>query len=202
MTDIHDMIDALIDGTIEAGEIITLGSAMSEDAGVRALVERALWQQRKIAGGAKCLSEVAARIDVPARRVAGREPQRVRMRARLVPCTGWAAAAVLAIVLALPFSGATNERPDAMTMPVALTTDEAFAEYIAAGLERGDVIQELLPQTLRIEPTNGDRVEVTFVRRILEKRSVEDLYRFGQDEHGRIVAVRVPATTVSKQQSL
>lgn len=202
MTDVHDMIDAMIDGTIGAGEIITLGSAMSEDAGVRVLVERALWQQRKIAAGARCLSEVAAGVDLRERRAASAQTQSVGVRARIVSFAGWAAAAVLALVLILPFSSETNRRPDLVTMPVALTTDEAFAEYIAAGLERGDVIQELLPQTLRVEPTDGERVEVTFVRRILERRAVESLYRYGQDEYGRIVAVRVPATTVSKQQSL
>ncbi len=202
MTDVHEMIDAVIDATIEAAGIIALGSAMSEDAGVRLLVEQALGQQRKIAAGAKCVSEVAAGVDLPGIHAASAQTQSAGVRGRIVSLAGWAAAAVLALVLVLPFSTETVERPDLVTMPVALTTDEAFAEYLAAGLERGDVIQELMPQTLRVEPIDGDRVEVTFVRRILERRAVEDLYRYGQDEYGRIVAVRVPAKTVSKQQSL
>lgn len=73
---------------------------------------------------------------------------------------------------------------------------EAFDEYLRVGQKAGRVVGEM-PEWVMVEsnPAPGGRgFEVVYLRQILEKRTVPDLYRFGADESGRgtLVPVGLP----------
>lgn len=67
------------------------------------------------------------------------------------------------------------------------SADDAYAHYLNRGKETGIVVEESpAPVLLRMEPLAGDSgYEVLFLRQTIERRTVKDLYRFGQDEFGQ-----------------
>ncbi len=123
---------------------------------------------------------------------------------------GWAAAAVLAIGF---YSGRLNPAPQRSTNPNAQSaglgspllsstpsiTEDHLARYLDQGHEEGRVVGELPDKVLiRATPTtlqNGTiGYDVYYVRQILERVQVPDLYTFGatQDELGRATMQPVP----------
>jgi len=128
------------------------------------------------------------------------------LRPRVVAWVGWAAAAALAIVL---WSG---QRPNANTggpltpnsntgthVPVnsaglgGYSPDELLQAYLDKGKVEGNVLGEL-PDKVLLETrpaAEGGGYEVLFIRTILERTNVPELYEFGaQDEAGRPVLAR------------
>lgn len=127
-------------------------------------------------------------------------PTHVRTWSRLGSLTGWGVAACLAVMLfgggrfgASPtLQGGTNT---AGILPASYTInnpDDAVKAYLDVGKKQNAVIGEL-PQRLLVEsrPAENGRVEVIYVRQFVERAEVNDLMRFGQDESGRPVPVRV-----------
>jgi hypothetical protein len=114
---------------------------------------------------------------------------------------GWAVAAVLALAFLGNRVGVIN-----MNAPAANTAgltsipanyfqvnnpDDALALYRTQGKQAGRVIAEV-PVLLESRPAaTGRGFEVVYVRQILERAQVNDLYRFTQDEANRPVPVRV-----------
>lgn len=113
---------------------------------------------------------------------------------------GWAAAACLALLWGLGIEpGDTTGRGQVAGIgPVAVRPagpDEAFEQYLVAGREAGTVIDEV-PDRVVVQATpleDGRRVEVLYLRQILEREVVDQVYRMTQDETGaeRPVPVRI-----------
>lgn len=122
---------------------------------------------------------------------------------------GWAAAAVLAIGF---YSGRLNLPQNSTIAPVtaglgnqvvpttlASPTEDHLARYLDQGHEEGRVVGELPDKVLiRATPTamkdGSIGYDVYYVRQILERAQVPDLYTFGatQDELGRATIQPVP----------
>lgn len=110
---------------------------------------------------------------------------------------GWALAAVLVLAFAVRFSTPTDgngtvHRPAggaANIMP-----SEALNQYLTVGRENGSVMGEMPRKVLlQTRPlTEGSGYEVIFIRQIVERTEVPDLYQYaGQDELGQPTLVRL-----------
>lgn len=78
--------------------------------------------------------------------------------------------------------------PSVMT-PGYSSPDDALAEYLRLGKEQGQVVAEL-PQRVVVESRpapGGAGYEVLYLRQVLERAVVSDLYRTGVDDAGRRV---------------
>lgn len=146
---------------------------------------------------------VAERVDVPA--VALRGAGVDESWARRIPRLGWGIAALLALALV---SQMVSNRGSAGTQQAGLgptgasfkTPDDAMDAYLKIGRDSGQVVGEL-PQRYVLETrpaADGKGYEVLYVRQVLERRRVDDMYKVGADETGRPVLVpcspALPAT--------
>jgi len=145
---------------------------------------------------------VSERVELPPMRL--RAPER---RLRLVGTWGgWAAAAGLALAWIM---GVQPPAPDpgdgtqqAGPIPGAgwssgqgPSVEEAFDQYVRAGRESGRIVR-VDPELRGIDSTpleNGAGVEVIYLRRVLERAVIDDVYRYATDDLGRVVPVRVEA---------
>lgn len=149
-------------------------------------------------------ARIADSIDLPmdearSLRLAGR----VR---RAVSWGGWAMAAVVALAFMTqgrgstpPGQGTTNTagwRLPEGTIPVS-TPDEAYDAYLELGRQQHRFVEEA-PTPLLVETRllQDGRLEVHYVRRVVERVTVRDLFEVGVgvDETGRAVPIRVRAT--------
>jgi hypothetical protein len=140
---------------------------------------------------------VVNQVDVPmhtemVRRLSG--------RIRLVGVWGgWLAAACVGLMWA---SG--NRSAPGGTTQAGLTSMQALQEYLDKGQSTGKVLGELpekvLVQARPMTDDSGksiDGYEVVYVRQILERTVVKDLYRFGKDEAGEMRPIRMEMRPVS-----
>jgi hypothetical protein len=132
---------------------------------------------------------------------------------------GWMIAAVLAVgFVALSLrtgegplgawrgEGARTQAPAAAGLlgagglvdaPVPATADEALQSYLRLGKQTGRVVAEV-PQRIILEqrPLAGGGHEVLYVRQVIERAVVGDMYSLGQDDAGQ--PVMVPALEPSR----
>lgn len=114
---------------------------------------------------------------------------------------GWAAAAAFAVLLyrgAPPQQVTPTGRPQAAslfvndTSPAVASPAEALDLYVTRGQQTGRVIAEL-PEKILVKATpvsddDGDRLEVVYIRQIVERTTVPVLYRFAPDDTGQLLA--------------
>ena len=68
--------------------------------------------------------------------------------------------------------------------------EDALAQYLRAGLKEGRIVRELPFITLDVRPhSDGRGAEVIYLRRLLERATIDEVFTIGKDEHGRMVAV-------------
>ncbi len=114
---------------------------------------------------------------------------------------GWLAAACLVLLWSLGINPLATTGGDAGQaagiMPTAAqqAPDEALQGYLDAGRRAGRVIDEV-PERVVVEARpleDGRRVEVLYIRQILEREIVDQVYSLTQDETGaeRTVPVRL-----------
>lgn len=110
---------------------------------------------------------------------------------------GWAVAAALALVTGWQFVAAngrvsaTGKEPIQAAGILNVTTPEkALDAYYELGKKAGVVVTEL-PQRYVLESRSlpDGRQEVLYLRQVLERSIVNDVYRVGTDERGRPVLV-------------
>lgn len=103
---------------------------------------------------------------------------------------GWAAAAAIALAWAGASSfnfvpGGPATQTGAM-VPMSMGTDELINRYLDTGKKEGRVIAELPMVMVESRPLEGEKgSEVVYLRQVLERVKVEDIYRLGADELGR-----------------
>jgi hypothetical protein len=110
--------------------------------------------------------------------------------------SGWlTAAAVIAVFAVIRFNDSAqpglNSNPGSNVHTVGLlsdaTADEAWTAYLAKGREAGLVVAEV-PTKILIESRpapSGEGVELLYLRQVVERTIVPDLYEFtGKDESG------------------
>ncbi len=118
-------------------------------------------------------------------------------RPHLLRWSGWAVAALVALawVSGLSNFGSTGTMTAGLG-PSTLTAAEHYQSYLDQGRREGwvfdEVPEKILVQTRQL-PT-GDQIEIIFLRQILERTTVPDLYQYqGEDESGRPTLVRFQA---------
>ncbi len=118
---------------------------------------------------------------------------------RLGAWTGWAVAAMVAIVSWVQFNSISNPgmSPGGSSLQTAglpiQSAGQAFQAYLEKGRETGQVVGELPDKLLvNTRPSlSGTGFEVIYLRQVMERATVPDLYQFsGQDEAGRPTLVR------------
>ena len=125
---------------------------------------------------------------------------------RVAAFVGWAVAAVLAVALwsgiqpsantGGPVPVKSNDRAPNQPQTASLAgfaPAELLQAYLDRGKDEGQVLGELPDKVLLETRPNaqGDGYEVLFIRTILERTSVPELYEFGsQDESGRPVLAK------------
>ncbi len=116
-------------------------------------------------------------------------------RLQLLRWSGWAVAALVALAWV---SGLSNVQPtgngfQAGVGSQVLSAADLLERYLVQGRREGRVFDEVPEKILvqsRPSPT-GDAVEVIFIRQILERMTLPDLYQYqGEDESGRPTLVR------------
>lgn len=116
---------------------------------------------------------------------------------------GWLVAASLGVVMltgwragsgqTLNPSGTLGGRLQASGIPAGWTSEDVARAYVLRGQDEGRVYGEL-PERLLLEARpreNGSGYDVTYVRQFVERAQVKDLMKFGQDEAGQRMPVRV-----------
>lgn len=126
-------------------------------------------------------------------------PERFRLgeRTRMVAMWGgWAAAAAVALAF-VTNRPAEQARVLTAGQPAVLSAADALSQYLAQGRKEGSVINEMPEKVLvHTQPgADGNGYEVVYLRMIMERESVPDLYRFTRDELGQRVPLKmtVPA---------
>lgn len=108
---------------------------------------------------------------------------------------GWAAAAIVVLAWATgsELAEQRSQRPggqQAGLIPQFGSPDEALEAYIDRGQEVGRVISEVPePVVLRTHPRSDGAIEVVYLRQIMERKIVRDVYRWGADEVGNPVVI-------------
>ncbi len=120
--------------------------------------------------------------------------------ARIAPWAGWAAAASVAIIWGVGMFAPRAARPGdgLVSKPETggnirlVSTDDAWDEYVRKGKEDGVVVGEVPGRVVisEVPRTDGSGCEVTYVRQVVERRVVTDMYRVGHRESGAPVLVR------------
>ncbi len=109
-----------------------------------------------------------------------------KFRTRLQAWTGWAAAAAVALAWLTAGGVLRSDTPASnvagWTPP---TTDEAYEQYQMLGLAEGRVLGELPKVMIQLERLENGQAEITYLRRVLERRMVTDVYEPGVDVYGR-----------------
>lgn len=116
-------------------------------------------------------------------------------RPQLLRWSGWAVAALVALawVGGLRTVQPTGNGFQAGTGSQVLSAADLLDRYLVQGRREGRVFDEVPEKILvqsRPSPT-GNAVEVIFIRQILERMTLPDLYQYeGEDESGRPTLVR------------
>lgn len=115
-----------------------------------------------------------------------------RFRSRLQVWTGWAAAAAVALAW-VTADGLLSRTPEGQNVAgvgsgawaAPANSEEALERYQLMGLAEGRVLGELPLVMIQAERREDGGTDVTYLRQILERRTVTDIYEPGVDEQGR-----------------
>jgi hypothetical protein len=120
---------------------------------------------------------------------------------------GWAVAACVALAW-IAFSALTpppvppmNEQPQFAL--ASYTADDALEHYLWTAGQEGRIVAELPSLMVESRPMADGRLEVYYVRQLLERDEVASVYEITEDEHGQPAAVPVsPAFFQREEMSL
>jgi len=126
-----------------------------------------------------------------------------RRAALLVGSLGWAAALLVGFLWAgSPFLGISPE-PEEPESTASAGADAAWANYLAQGLAEGRVVRELAPWMLEARPSaDGASLEVLFVRRTIERATVDEVHEVCEDDAGRFTSHPVPVVRLVSSEPL
>lgn len=190
------VISRIVDGRAGPEDWSALERLARADATVYSELARAQRDHALLSGAVVAEISRADEIGIPAHDAASYKLVS-RMRAAGA-WGGWAAAAAVAIAWmgGLP-AGGFGERGSAGNQASMLpfgSASDALDAYLDLGKKDGRVIQQLPGKVLVEDPrpaADGQGYEVIFIRQIVERERVPDLYRFSRDETGGLTAVPV-----------
>lgn len=208
------LISRVVEGRAQAGDWMHLRTLVGGDPEIwhdLALSQaQALSLQRELGAALACADEVGlpeagSRVVHRPHDREGSDPLPYAAGRRLRAGLPWALAACLGLALfanmnatparvnSLPGAGTQSAGLGAVLEPASAagpaTADAALADYLRLGKEQGSVVAEL-PQRVVVESRpapDGKGYEVLYLRQVLERAVVNDLYRTGVDDAGRRV---------------
>lgn len=122
----------------------------------------------------------------------------VRMRG-LVHWGGWMAAAILALVW-MATDPRLQQAPEGVLLEPTARTESVDVPHSAQ--PASEVVRELPNVMMETRPIPGsDRVEIVYLRRVIERAVVSDAYTVGRDETGRPLRVRADLTQFAPRRS-
>lgn len=197
MNRLDELIDASLDNTLDADSLIELAALVQRGTSSRDRFNTSMRAERDMSRGLDSLINIAKRSDLPTRR---RQARSNAPRIHTIALRLSQAAAVLLLTVTawivssrLAHSSQINHAPTE-----GMSASAALLAYMQAGVAEGRVVRELTPITVELHPTQAG-MEVVYIRSILERALIEDIYRLGRDEHGRFIAVRSDAPTTPAQ---
>lgn len=192
------LISRIVDGSTDPGDWDELQAIAAEDPGaLRRLAES---QRRETALRAQFQEALVSADEVE---LPGEHAETVyAFRSRLRGWAGWSAAAVIAIAW-LTAGGLIRPAPSGQTIagwaPPG-SAEEAYRRYQLLGYTEGRVIGELPLVMIQTERLESGQAQVTYMRRIIEKRSVTEIYEPGVDESGNPTLVPAPLAPAPPEQ--
>jgi len=182
------LINRVVDGSASAEDWAELESLASADPGVWRGLGEAQRQHAALSAGVADALAIADGVEAPVEYAGGAD----RYSARWRVWGGWAAAAALALAWGasrglLPSQQAPGGQTAGLT-PAGWSSERAFDEYMARGLEEGRVLAEL--PTVMVDAArpadDPDATDITIMRRVIERRRVRGAYSVGVDELGQL----------------
>lgn len=192
------LVSRVIDGEQDPGEWDELTARAEQDPSLWRTIAEAHRDHASFARGVNTAVGAAEAIEPPVRPEQGRLPHAVaRPRAALLlgAWGGWAVAAVLMITWSVRFPEPVAM--DGRIQEAGIGTSVPAADLLQAYLDRGrqeDFVIGEVPEKVLIDSRpapSGDGYELLYLRQVLERAIVPDLYQFtAQDELGRPTLVR------------
>jgi hypothetical protein len=198
------LISRILDGNATSGDWDELTALADANQALWRNLAMSLREHQAFARAVNADVTIADAIEMPlVRRVATGRPHAGRhpaILARVGGWSGWAVAAVFTIVWVagvLNLVQNTTPQPDSSSPVQTLALGGASAsELLEAYLDKGrqeDFVIAEVPQRVLIETRpngTGHGYELIYLRQILERTVVPDLYQFNHDEAGQPTLVR------------
>lgn len=194
-TDPELLISRIVDGEATPGDWAAFRSQAEREPSLWRDLAEAQRVQGELVDEVGAQLSVVNMVDVP---VHSEMVRQLSNRFRLVGMWGgWAAAACVGLMWANGNVGGSGGGSQANLVP-GLTRTDALNAYLDKGQQEGVVIGEL-PEKMLVSATpvtdstgtTIDGYQIVYVRQIMERTTVKDLYRFGADEAGEPRPVKV-----------
>jgi hypothetical protein len=193
------VIARVVDGVASSADWDALRQLAASDAGVWAEIAEEQTLRRALEGLVDGACAVSERVALPMER-AGSGSRRWTLAAG-----GWLAAAAIAVTaltldtrrVNVTAPGPASSAQAGLLAPVS-TAAEAFSKYLELGKASGQVLGEL-PTSQVIERTprpDGQGYDVVYVRGILERTHVDEVFRTARDDSGRVLVVPTSGGTL------
>ena len=189
------LINRVLEREVSRDELAELASLAATDPAVWGELAAALGAQCIVQRGVDAARQIAASVELP---LGSCSPAvaAAASRRRLRSWSGWLTAAVIALAFVVvqlvnlrgqqpqPFAGGPDQQDE-------MRAEDPFDQYLLAATKAGRVVRPLPPVTVDVRPdSEGRGTEVIYLRRVLERTTVDEVFTLGQDEHGRAIAVR------------
>lgn len=198
-TDTHEhlLISRVIDGDANEQEWTDLESLALRNPQVWRELAEAQRDHAALMRGVSTALALADTTPLPSsREVFACSDSSYRFQQRLHRLSAWAGWAVAAMVV-LAFVTHSPQSPihtSSIVPQLVNTPDEALNNYLNVGTKAGRVIEQV-PTRVMMQSNplpSGHGFEVIYLRQIIEKTTVPDLYQFaGEDERGQPTPVRM-----------
>lgn len=192
------LISRVIDGEASRADWQRLRSMAESDASIWTELEEVQQMQTALCAEAGSLLGVAEAVELP-----GDHAERTfsRQIARVGTWGGWLAAAAVGLAWSLGVPQAAQHAGVTSGIGPSIppgyvridSPEDALQTYVSRGQDAGSVVG-LVPEPRIVETRSlpdGSGVEVLYVREILERRLVGQVYRLSEDEAGNVRPVQV-----------
>ncbi|MGP1273313.1 MAG: hypothetical protein ACTS22_08255 [Phycisphaerales bacterium] len=192
------LVARIVDGAATAEDWRELRGIAARDQSIWAEIAETQELCREIGVAMEEAGATADRVELPARE---RTPSAPGQRLRLaMSAGGWLAAACVLLAWSVgtgsagPVDGSARPRPATPTAGIATpitTAADALKRYLELGRESGEVLGEL-PTSVVLDRTplaDGGGYEVVYLRQIVEKTTVQDIYETVTGDTGELFVV-------------
>lgn len=188
------LINRVVDGEATPADWTELDVVAERDPAVWARLAEAQRAQASLQRGVEDALTVAELVDLPHPSVRLERAWNSRLRL----WGGWMVAAVVALawignfaqLRELRHSGSVSGSDLGLSAGVStLSTDQLLEAYMSSGKAQGRVVGEMPMVMLETVPTADGKAQITFVRPLVERVVVDQVYEVGQTDAGEAVPV-------------